>query len=208
MRGKIFKKIILLPLYPQYSTTTTESSYQEWIKEAKALRIPTCLIKNYPTLKGFVEVLANKILNALPEAEKYGKPRLLFTAHSLPLSIVKAGDPYPQEVKASVEAVLKSLQGKIKEYALCYQSKVGPLPWLTPSTEEEIKRVAKDNVPIIMVPISFVSEHSETLYELDIDYKELATSLKIPYFKRIQTVGDHPVFIESLKEMIEETCLS
>lgn len=196
-------EIILLPLYPQFSTTTSASSVDEWYHQAQGLKVPTTVVGCYPTHDGFLTAYQDLIKPTLEKWKSEFKnvtPRLLFSAHGLPQKIVDAGDPYPNHVRQSVEAIMKNFGDA--DYAICYQSKVGPLQWLAPSLDDEMERAAKDGVGVIVVPVSFVSEHSETLVELDIDYKLMAKNLGIPYYDRVSTVGCHPKFMEALADLV------
>lgn len=197
-------RIILLPLYPQFSTTTTQSSLASWEQAtAKAgLKISAQTICCYPDEPGFIGALADKIHPAYEEAKKYGSPRLLFSAHGLPEKIVKAGDPYPQHCQSTVEALCQALNIPGLNSVLCYQSRVGPLTWIGPSTDDEIRRAGRERVPLIIVPIAFVSEHSETLVEIDIDYRRLAQESGVPFFAYTGTVGTAPDFIDGLTRLV------
>jgi len=200
-------EIVLLPLYPQYSTTTTASSLAAWRAEAthQALDCPTREIRSYPTLPGLVETLANEIRASVAGLGDEGaRARLLLSAHGLPLRIVEAGDPYPEEVRQSAEAVVAAVQRPELEWRICYQSRVGPLAWLGPSIDDEIRRAAADRVPVIVAPIAFVSEHSETLVELDRDYRRLAERLGVPAYSRVPTVGTDPRFIAGLANLVRQ----
>jgi len=196
-------EISLLPLYPQYSTTTTASSLKAWTEEAarQGLVVPTRAIKSYATAAGFIAALAAGVAGALEEG--VGRPtRLLFSAHGLPLKIVRAGDPYPQEVEATAAAVVAAMARPGLDWRICYQSKVGPLAWLGPSVEEELHRAGRDRVAVVMAPISFVSEHSETLVELDVDYRRVAENSGVPAYRRVATVGTDPRFIAALAGLV------
>jgi len=199
------EELILLPLYPQFSTTTTASSVTAWQCEAarQGLGVPTRLIRSYPAEPGFVAALADVVGNVLQAAEVTGTPvRLLFSAHGLPLKIVRAGDPYPAEVERSAAAVAAAL-GRVRlDWRLCYQSRVGPLAWLGPSVEEELRRAGRDRVAVVVAPISFVSEHSETLVELDRDYRRVAAACGVPAYYRAPTVGIDPRFIAALANLV------
>lgn len=197
--------VVLLPLYPQYSTTTTASSLKAWTDEAarQGLAVPTRAIGSYPTAAGFIAALAAGVAGALDET--VGSPvRLLFSAHGLPLKIVWAGDPYPQEVEATAAAVVGALARPSLDWRVCYQSKVGPLAWLGPSVEEELRRAGDDRVAVVVAPISFVSEHSETLVELDIDYRRVAGNCGVPAYRRVATVGTDPRFIAALADLVRD----
>ena len=118
---------------------------------------------------------------------------MLFSAHGLPERVIKAGDPYQTQVEQTARAIADAIAGL--DWSVCYQSRVGPLKWIGPSTEAEIQRAAADKVSVVLYPISFVSEHSETLVELDIDYRHLAGKMGVSTYIRVPTVGTHPLFI-------------
>jgi protoporphyrin/coproporphyrin ferrochelatase len=198
-------RILLLPLYPQYSTTTTGSSVTEWQYQTKrgGLAVPTVSLCCYPANPGFVAALADRVKEGLG---RFGsvKPRVLFSAHGLPKKIIDAGDPYQGQVEQSVAAVLASLALPDLDWVICYQSRVGPMEWIGPSTEAEVIRAGADRVPLLVVPVAFVSEHSETLVELDIDYRHLAKEVGIPTYIRVPTVGTHPLFIAGLARLVRD----
>jgi protoporphyrin/coproporphyrin ferrochelatase len=198
-------EIVCLPLYPQFSTTTTASSLAEWRKAAVrwGLDRPTRIICCYPAESGFIDTLAGLIRPALAAASDRGKaPRLLLTAHGLPKRIVAAGDPYPGQVEMTAQAVVAALARPGLDWQVCYQSRVGPLEWIGPATDMEIRRAGGDGVPLVVVPISFVSEHSETLVELDIDYRNLAERSGVPAYHRVPTLGVEPGFIATLATLV------
>jgi protoporphyrin/coproporphyrin ferrochelatase len=200
-------EIVCLPLYPQFSTTTTASSLAAW-REAAArhgLDWPTRIACCYPTEAGFVAALAGLIAPALDQASSFAKPpRLLLTAHGLPKRIVAAGDPYPRQVEMSAAAVVTALARPGLDWCVCYQSRVGPLEWIGPATEDEIRRAGRDGVPVVIAPISFVSEHSETLVELDIDYRRVADGAGVPAYIRVPAVGANPDFIAGLAAVVRQ----
>jgi protoporphyrin/coproporphyrin ferrochelatase len=201
-------EIVLLPLYPQFSTTTTASSLAAWRGEAarQGLVGTTREIRSYPQAPGFVVALAALIAETLDAAAEQKAPlRFLFSAHGLPLKIVRAGDPYPSEVERTAAAVVQALGRAGIDWRVCYQSRVGPLAWLGPSVEEELRRAGRDGVGVIVVPISFVSEHSETLVELDRDYRRLAEACGVPAYHRVPTVGTDRRFIEALADLVRGT---
>jgi ferrochelatase len=203
-------EIVCLPLYPQYSTTTTASSLAEWRQAATraGLDRPTRIIRCYPAEAGFVAALAGLIGPALAGASVHGNPpRLLLTAHGLPQRIVDAGDPYPRQVEATARAVVAALDKPELDWVVCYQSRVGPLKWLGPYTDTEIRRAGADGVPLVVAPISFVSEHSETLVELDLDYRELAERSGVPAYIRVATVGTDPAFVAGLARLVRGSAI-
>lgn len=198
------EQIVLLPLYPQFSTTTTSSGFKNWQdnigKEFKNIPIKSpCCYYDHPK---FVAAYADGIADFYSKAKKLGEPRILFSAHGIPKNRIQQGDPYEFQIGKSVEGIVNKLAIEGLDYVICYQSKVGPLEWLGPSTESEIKRAASDAVPIIIVPVAFVSEHSETLVELDIEYKHLAEELGIKGYFRVPAITTNPNFIECLKEQV------
>lgn len=193
-------EVILLPLYPQYSTTTTLSSIENWQKNAKnhGLKCDTKIIYHYYNNEDFIEAHANLIAKHYKLASRIDKPRVLFSAHSLPLSIIKKGDPYASQIEETVKLIVKNLNIKDLDWSICYQSKIGPVKWLEPSTESELLRAKIDGVPVVLSPISFVSEHSETLVELDIEYKAI---IKDGYYFRVPTLSADSLFIKCLADL-------
>ncbi len=195
-------EIVLLPLYPQYSTTTTGSSLKDW---AAVYRGPgrARSICCYPTARGLAQANAAAVRKAWEAGGRPEKVRLIFSAHGLPQQVVDGGDPYEAQILASAQAAAVLLP-EIPEWEVSFQSKVGRLKWLEPSTEDAIRQAAKDGVAVIVCPIAFVSEHVETLVELDHEYAEIARSLGVPYM-RARTVGVAPTFIEGLGRAVLES---
>lgn len=199
--------IILLPLYPQYSTTTTASSFANWEASAASIdmNIPTTKICCYPADLGFITAHAKLIKEAYWKASESGKPRVLFSAHGLPEKIIEKGDPYCWQIEKTVAVIIQILAIEGFDHSICYQSRVGALKWTSPSTEHEIKRAGTEKIPVLVVPISFVSEHSETLYELDIKYRELAEKSGVTGYVRVPALGTEPMFIEALADLCLKT---
>ena len=197
------KQIILLPLYPQYSNATSGSSIKEWMEICKKekLNIETKTICCYPTEKDFILSYANLIKDKI-DTKNLFQTTLIFSAHGLPENKIKKGDPYQWQVENTVKSLISKLSIKNLNYILSYQSRVGPLKWIGPSTETIIKEEAKKKKIIIIVPIAFVSEHSETLVELDIEYKKLAVENGSKDYVRIPAVTANKDFINSLKSSI------
>lgn len=199
-------RIVLLPLYPQYSTTTTRSSYQAWKAAAKkaGLTAPEKLVCCYPTENGFIKACAANVKAVYDKAllETGQKPRILFSAHGLPVSVIKEGDPYQSQCERSAEEIAKATGITDADWRICYQSRVGPKKWLKPSTEDELHEAAKDGVPVVILPHAFTQEHVETLVEIEIEYREVADHLGVPGFYRVDTVGTHPDFIRGLADMV------
>jgi len=196
---------VLLPLYPQFSTTTTQSSFDEWTQAAAAagLALPTSSIRAYADEPGFIAALADAIRPKLAAARAAGRPRLLLSAHGLPKKIVAAGDPYQREVETTATALRRALAGEPDlDAVVCYQSRVGPLEWIGPSTQSEVERAGRDSVPVVMAPIAFVCEHSETLVELDIELRHVAEASGVPLYLRVPTVDVSPQFIGGLAGLV------
>ncbi len=196
-------RIMLLPLYPHFSTTTTGSSNGAWTAacEALGLRVPTHSLCCYPVAEGFVQTIAGRVREALAEDGVSGR-RVLFTAHGLPESIVAGGDPYQWQIERTAAAVVAALGMADLDWVISYQSRVGPMKWIGPATDEEIVRAGEDGVPLLVVPIAFVSEHSETLVELDVEYRQLAEDCRVPNYRRLGTVSVAAGFIETLADMV------
>ncbi|WP_269220218.1 ferrochelatase [Brevundimonas vesicularis] len=194
-------EVVLLPLYPQFSTTTTESSLKAWNAAYTGPGVSRAVCC-YPAATGWVEAQAQAIGEKLDEA--VGQPvRVLFSAHGIPEKLVTGkGDPYQEQIEttvAAVVAVIEAQRGPI-DHAICYQSRVGPMKWLGPSTPEAIETAAKDGVGVVVTPITFVSEHIETLVELDIEYGELAQEKGASPYLRAPAVGIEPLFIDALAD--------
>lgn len=198
-------EVVLLPLYPQFSITTTGSSFAEWYNQAaqQGLKVSTREIQSYPQNSDFIESHVDLLLPWIKKAAAFGTPRILFSAHGLPQKVINKGDPYENHVHQTVGEILKKIPSGV-ESVVCYQSKVGPLKWLEPSIEQELRRAGQDRVPVIVVPVAFVSEHSETLVELDEDYRNLAEELKIPFYGRVPTLSDHPAYMRALAGLVVE----
>ncbi len=196
---KIFgaDEILLLPLYPQFSTTTTKSSIDDFRKSLEG--IPIKAVCCYYNDSSFIKAHLEKIKSLYKKVKnKHRKFRILFSAHGLPKSIVNKGDPYQWQIDQTVNLIMKDLD---IEYKVCYQSKVGPMKWLEPNTKSEIQRASEEDYAVIIVPIAFVSEHSETLYELDIEYQELANNIGLTGYYRVKALGIDKLFIESLVKL-------
>ena len=201
------ERILLLPLYPQFSSTTTGSSLADWHDAAAraGLVAPTttlcCWFDDPAYAASIATLVAGTLATARAELPAGAKIRLLFSAHGLPESIVKAGDPYQGEVEGSVAAVMAALTsslGAVIDHQVCYQSRATPQQWIEPSTEQALEKAAEDGVAVVVVPIAFVSEHIETLVELDVDYREVAEKLHLPGYYRVPAPNDDPAFIAAL----------
>lgn len=200
-------EIILLPLYPQFSTTTTGSSINEFkkltAKDYSLSKIPIKTICCYFNDAKFIEAHVALIKQAIAslDLDTKNNHRVLFSAHSLPKKIIEDGDPYQWQIEQTVKNIVDHLDINNLDYKLAYQSKATPVEWLTPDTEEEIRQTCIERKALIVIPLAFVSEHVETLVELDIEYKAIADQYKIKYI-RIPTLRVDNIFINSLSEMI------
>jgi ferrochelatase len=201
IKNKNFTKIIVIPLYPHYSTTTTRSIINEWKRCAHKLAEPIFVERFYQRsdyIKCCVEQIEKK-LSAFND-----DPHILFSAHSIPEKRVLEGDPYKGEIEDHMKLIMNALH-KDFSYSLCYQSRVGPVKWLEPNVEAEVDRLISEGVDRVMVvPISFVSENLETLFELDIQKKRYALSKGITQYERADTVQDSGSFIEVLYNIVME----
>ncbi|MCX8133892.1 MAG: ferrochelatase [Roseococcus sp.] len=204
------EEILLLPLYPQFSTTTTGSSLADWERAARqaGLAAPTTTLCCWHSDDGFASATAALVRSAYEKARAglaEGVPlRVLFSAHGLPESIVRRGDPYQWQVERSVAAVVERLGIPGLDHAVCYQSRVTPQKWIGPSTEEEIARAGQEGVAVLVCPIAFVSDHSETLVELDVEYREEAEKAGVPGYFRVPTQNADPGFIAALAALVHK----
>jgi len=195
------EEVVLLPLYPQYSAATSGSSIKEWLEVCKKnnYSTKTSTICCYPTEDFFIKSHVSEIKKKIKDLENY---KLIFSAHGLPEKNIKKGDPYQWQVEKSVENIVNNLGIKNLDWILSYQSRVGPLKWIGPSTDDIIIENSKLGKKIVLVPVAFVSEHSETLVELDIEYKELADKNGCIEYIRIPALGTNPDFINSLSSLV------
>jgi len=198
------ERIVLLPLYPQFSTTTSFSSIQNWQREIKSadLDVATDNICCYPYQAGFISASAELIRQKLAEAP--AKTRVLFSAHGLPEKIVAGGDPYQHQCEQTAQKIVDALGVPDLDWQICYQSRVGPLKWIGPSTEAALDKAAADGVGVLVYPHAFVNEHVETLVEIEEEYREYAHEKGVPYFARVPTVSTHPDFIAGLAALVED----
>jgi ferrochelatase len=200
-------EVLLVPLYPQFSTTTTGSSVIAWEKAAAkaGITVPTTTLCCFHSDPGFAEATAAIVRGAWEKARAELDPavklRILFSAHGLPESIVKSGDPYQWQVEQSVAQVVERLSIPDLDHIVCYQSRVTPQKWIGPSTEDELERAGHEKVAVLIVPIAFTSEHSETLVELDVEYREEAEKFGVPGYFRAPAQNADPAFIAALAEL-------
>ena len=195
------EEIILLPLYPQFSVSTSASSIQEWenICKINNYKIKTSTICCYPTDDNFIKAHVLEINKTINEIVNY---KLIFSAHGLPEKNILKGDPYQWQVEQTVNEIVKYLNIQNLDWILSYQSRVGLLKWIRPSTDNVIIKNSKLGKQLIIVPVAFVSEHSETLVELDIEYKKLALDNGCIKYIRVPALGVNDTFIESLSNLI------
>ena len=195
------EEIILMPLYPQYSAATSGSSIKEWndICKKNNFNVKTSTICCYPSDENFIQAHKELIMKKIKNLDNF---KLIFSAHGLPEKNIKKGDPYQWQVEQSVNKIVKSLDVKDLDWVLSYQSRVGPLKWIGPSTEEIIIENSKLGKHIVLVPIAFVSEHSETLVELDIEYKELADKNGCKHYSRVPALGINESYIKAMSNLI------
>jgi ferrochelatase len=197
-------RIVLLPLYPQFSTTTTASSLKDWDRAATkaGLAVPTVQVCCYPANAGFIGGLAQSIREAWANRRPGCRYRLLLSAHGLPERVIRKGDPYRWQVERTAAALVEELGIEDLDAVVSYQSRIGPLRWIGPPTDEEIRRAGAEGLGLVVAPVAFVSEHSETLVELDMDYASLAEKSGVPHYLRAATVGARAPFIEGLADLV------
>ena len=198
--------IVLLPLYPQFSTTTTRSSFQQWESACDEidLLVPTAPICCYPSNAGFITASADNVKAVYEKAAaQFGmKPRVLFSAHGVPEDIITDGDPYQWQVRQTAADIAEATGLHNLDWQICYQSRVGPKKWIGPSTEEALQKAADEKVPVIVLPHAFTQEHVETLVEIEIEYRHVAEKIGVPGFMRVPVVGTHEAFIKGLADIV------
>jgi ferrochelatase len=204
------ERAVAFTQYPQFSCATTGSSLNELWRAATRTGLEHAfrwsVIDRWPVHPGFIAAMAETVREGLEQFAPDERDRvlLLFSAHSLPLHIVDRGDPYPQEIGASVQAVLERL-ALPNQYLLAYQSEVGPVRWLGPSTERVIRRLGeRGETRVLVVPIAFTSDHIETLSELDREYGELAHRVGITQYRRVPALNDRPGFIDAITDLVRD----
>ncbi|MBD2188706.1 ferrochelatase [Pseudanabaena mucicola] len=207
-------RLVVLPLYPQYSISTSGSSIKQldaiWEQDPELQAIERITINSWYDRSGYIRAMNELIDAKLQDFAEPDNVHIFFSAHGVPVKYVtKYGDPYQSEMENCVDGIMKALRRDHQRYnahTLAYQSRVGPVEWLQPYTEEAIKNLAKRGVnDLLVVPISFVSEHIETLQEIDIEYREVAEEAGIHNFDRVPALNSHPIFINDLAELIMES---
>ncbi len=193
-------RVILLPLYPHYSKATSGSSIRDMRLHLEKLapNLPVTVIPHWPSQPSYILALADNIQKGLATCSS-PETTIVYSAHSLPVSFIQEGDPYVDHIQATIKAVEKIIGRRGR---LCYQSRSGPVEWLSPSTQEMLEQLAAEGCrSILMAPISFVSDHIETLYEIDILFKEQARRLGME-LHACEALNTHPVFIQALRELV------
>jgi ferrochelatase len=206
VRAAPLDDLVLLPMYPQYSFATTVSSMKEWTRvyrpAASAAPPAVHTIKDFYSHPLYIQALTERIDATLRHFADPTDLHLVFSAHGLPISLVERGDPYPQQVEETVRLVLARGQWPY-HHTLCYQSRVGRQRWLAPSLDETIERLAREGKKkLLLIPISFVTEHIETLHEINIEAREEATHLGVEQFQMMPALGDSPTFISALADIV------
>ncbi len=201
------EELVILPLYPQFSISTSGSSFRLlerlWEKDSDLQRIKYTVIPSWCDFPGYVQAMAQLINRTIDTVPQPDQAHIFFSAHGVPVSYVEeAGDPYQKEMEACTAAIIQALQ-RPNPYTLAYQSRVGPVEWLQPYTEEAIEKLAAQGVKqLVVVPISFVSEHIETLEEIDIEYREIAEAAGITTFARVPAPDTDPLFVQALADLV------
>ncbi|HEV2350792.1 MAG TPA: ferrochelatase [Terriglobia bacterium] len=200
-----FCQLVLLPLYPQYSKTTTGSSLNEWHRKYAATGkdgLSTTIVKEFYQHRIYVDSVVDKINEGLQRFPMPERAHLVFSAHGVPMSVIEAGDPYQIQIEATVKLVMER-GGWKNPHRLCYQSRVGPGRWLKPMLDEELHCLAAQReVRVLVIPIAFVSDHVETLSEINIEARKLAARLGIRQFEVMPALNHSPKFIEALADLV------
>jgi protoporphyrin/coproporphyrin ferrochelatase len=203
-----FDQIILVPLYPQFSQATTGSSIHEWNRQAKKqdLNIPTRVVCCYPNHPALLEAFVETINKSITRFSNISPANidLVFSAHGVPVRYIQKGDPYQLQIEETVRRVVE--HGKWKSpHTLCFQSKVGPMQWLKPSLIETVERLANEGRKhLLIIPIAFVTDHSETLHEINIDVRRHAMARGVQQFELMPALNDHLKFIECLTDLVTQ----
>jgi ferrochelatase len=204
VRAASLDHLVLLPLYPQYSFATTVSSLKEWrrVYGAPSDGLPTRIINSFHTHPQYIQALTERVATTLTHFDRPEQPHLVFSAHGLPMSLIERGDPYQRHVEETVAAVLACGDWS-NRHTLCYQSRVGRQKWLEPSLHQTIERLAHAGErQLAVVPVSFVTEHIETLHEINIEAREEAVAAGVEQFEMVPAVGDSPRFIAALVDLV------
>ena len=203
------KKVILLPLYPQYSITSTGSSLHEFervIKKRRDAGIEFKLIHDYHDFPSYIDALTEKIREGVAKFNGIGDDdlHLLFSAHGVPVSVIEKGDPYEKQVRATVDLAVAKLENR-NPHSISFQSRVTKVEWLGPATDKIIPKLGKNGVKnLLVIPVAFVNDHSETLFELGVFNRDLATKAGIERYEVMPALNDSPKFISALKELVHQ----
>ncbi|HTV60466.1 MAG TPA: ferrochelatase [Verrucomicrobiae bacterium] len=201
LRAEAFDELVLLPLYPQYSFATTGSSLKEWNRLYQA-ESPVHLIEHFYDHPDYIAAISDRINSILRRIANPDEVRLVFSAHGLPVVLVEKGDPYPKHIQQTVDLV-RELGAWPNPHTLCFQSKVGPQKWLEPSLTSTIERLAREGVKrMIVVPIAFLTDHIETLHEINIEARAEAAHLGVSEFHLMPALNDSPLLIRALADLV------
>ncbi len=201
MKAQGITHILAIPLYPHYSIATSGSALNHLKRCLKESGIFFKSVNSWPDNPYYIKALRENIKKALERLKEPEKAHIIFSAHSLPVSFIEKGDPYVKELMITIKEVMKEIT---LPWHLSYQSKSGPVKWLSPSTEEKLKELSSMDIKeVLLVPISFVSDHIETLYEIDIYYREIAEKLGIR-LTRTESLNTNPLFIETLYDIVSK----
>lgn len=208
IRSDRITDLVILPLYPQFSVSTTGSSLNrmnQLLENGAALETKMSVVRQWHDDPNYIAVLAEMIDEELQGFSNQNRSRthIVFSAHSVPVRYIEKGDPYLDQTRETVRLVMNQL-GHDRPHTLSFQSKVGPVKWLEPSTDSTLRRLAEEGwAQVLVVPVSFVSEHSETLYELDILYRDVAEEVGLKDYRRVPTFNCRPAFIEALADLVQ-----
>ncbi|NJN74190.1 MAG: ferrochelatase [Limnothrix sp. RL_2_0] len=203
-------KLVVLPLYPQFSISTSGSSFrvleQMWRTDNDLRNLNYTLVSSWYDHPQYIAAMVDLIRQELSQFEEPDKAHIFFSAHGVPQSYVKeAGDPYQKQIEECTRLIMEALNAP-NDHTLAYQSRVGPVEWLQPYTEDSLNNLGEKGIKnLLVIPISFVSEHIETLQEIDIEYREIAEEAGIANFRRVPALNTHPIFIESLANLVTES---
>jgi ferrochelatase len=201
LQSASYDELVLLPLYPHFSFATTGSSLKEWNRLYRP-QVPVHLVDHFYDHPDYIAAIVDRVNSVLQQLSKPDEVHLLFSAHGLPLTLVEKGDPYPKQIQETVQLVMQ-LSSWPNSHSLGFQSKVGPQKWLQPSLDETIDRLAQSGVKrLLVIPVSFLTEHIETLHEINIEAREHAQSLGITEFHMMPALNDSPLLIRALADLV------
>lgn len=196
-----FDELVLLPLYPHHSFATTGSSLKEWNRLYKP-QVPVHVVDHFYDHPDYIAAIVDRVNGVLQELPNPDEVHLLFSAHGLPMALVEKGDPYPKQIQETVQLV-RELGAWPNPHALCFQSRVGPQKWLQPSLPDTIEKLARSGIKrVLVIPVSFLTEHIETLHEINIEAREQAESLGISQFLMMPALNDSPLLIRALADLV------